>query len=43
MLGVDCGCGGTHVEDVKEIGGLAITAVRKKKKKLRISYAVDNV
>ena len=32
------GCGGTHVEDVCEIGGVKIKGVQKKKKNMRVTY-----
>ena len=36
--GLCIGCGGTHVEDVCEIGGVKIKGVQKKKKNMRVTY-----
>lgn len=40
MLGIELGCGGTHVEDVREIRGIVVKGVQKKKKNMRITYTV---
>lgn len=40
IMGVQCPCGGTHVEKVGEVGGLTVTKVAKKGKNLRVSYAL---
>ncbi|SDI63482.1 Ser-tRNA(Ala) deacylase AlaX (editing enzyme) [Arthrobacter subterraneus] len=36
-------CGGTHVQDVAEVGKLNITKVRSKKGITKVSYAVDGI
>jgi len=41
--GLWCPCGGTHVKDVKDIGGIKITKIRVQKDKTRISYVINNV
>jgi len=38
--GLWCPCGGTHVKDVKEIGGMKITKLRVQKDRTRISYII---
>jgi len=40
MAGLACPCGGTHVSDIKEIGGLTVTGIRVKKGITRISYGI---
>ncbi|WP_026530211.1 alanine--tRNA ligase-related protein [Haematomicrobium sanguinis] len=42
MYGTDFGipCGGTHVKDVSEIGGMLITKIKSKKGVTKVSYAV---
>ncbi len=36
-----CPCGGTHVQDIQEIGSMRITKIRVKKGVTRVSYALD--
>lgn len=36
-------CGGTHVQDVAEVGKLSITKIRSKKGLTKVSYAVDGL
>lgn len=38
-----CPCGGTHVRDVGEIGGVDVTAVRVKKGTTRVSYTIEGM
>ena len=38
-----CPCGGTHVENVKEIGRITVTKVSYKKGSLKISYSVSEL
>ena len=39
-----CPCGGTHVADVKEIGGgVNVTGVRVKKGVTRVSYTIEGM
>mmetsp|Transcript_36750 Transcript_36750/g.65795 ORF Transcript_36750/g.65795 Transcript_36750/m.65795 type:complete len:257 (-) Transcript_36750:688-1458(-) len=38
MEGLACPCGGTHVANIREIGGLTVTGIRVKKGITRISY-----
>ena len=38
-----CPCGGTHVEDVKDVGAFAVTGVRVKKGVTRVSYTVEGM
>ena len=38
-----CPCGGTHVADVKEIGGVDVTGVRVKKGTTRVSYTIEGM
>lgn len=38
--GCKLGCGGTHVEEIKEIKGVTIKELQKKKKNMRITYNV---
>jgi len=38
-----CPCGGTHVGDVREIGGVNVTGVRVKKGVTRVSYTVEGM
>ncbi len=34
-------CGGTHVQDISEIGSVKITKIKKKNGKIRLSYEVE--
>eukprot|EP00966_Prymnesium_polylepis_P102776 2381333-Prymnesium_polylepis.1 len=38
--GVGCGCGGTHVRRVDQIGRVELKGIKKKGKAMRVSYAV---
>ena len=38
--GVGCGCGGTHVSRVDQIGRVELKGIKKKGKAMRVSYAV---
>lgn len=38
-----CPCGGTHVEDVGDVGAFAVTGVRVKKGVTRVSYTVEGM
>ena len=40
VAGHPCPCGGTHVKTTKELGGLDVLKCKKKKKNIRISYAL---
>lgn len=35
-----CPCGGTHVHDITEIGGVEIGKIKKKKDRVQVSYKV---
>jgi len=41
IMGVECPCGGTHVEKVGEVGALTVTKIAKKGKNIRVSYALQ--
>ena len=38
--GEACPCGGTHVENTADLGGLTVTKLKAKKDTLRVSYVV---
>eukprot|EP00908_Phaeocystis_cordata_P009040 Transcript_19765.p1 GENE.Transcript_19765~~Transcript_19765.p1 ORF type:complete len:263 (-),score=78.78 Transcript_19765:320-1108(-) len=40
--GVGCGCGGTHVSTLDQIGRVTLKAIKKKGKALRVSYSVGD-
>jgi Ser-tRNA(Ala) deacylase AlaX len=42
IMGVECPCGGTHVEKVAEVGKLLVTKVAKKGKNIRVSYSLPD-
>lgn len=38
--GQGCPCGGTHVTDTKELGGVKVEAIKTKGKVTRVSYSM---
>ena len=40
--GTACMCGGTHVRNTSEIGGITVTKIKKTKKNIRVSYLVTS-
>jgi len=41
LAGLACPCGGTHVADVADVGGMTVTGIRVKKGITRLSYRVN--
>lgn len=39
--GVGCPCGGTHIKDTAELGGVKIEAIKTKGKVTRVSYTMQ--
>lgn len=43
VAGVECPCGGTHVKKLKDIVSITVTRIKKNKKAVKVSYAIDGV